>query len=213
MAILFGNLPETGCWKSQPEKFSLPTFNRDHRAVSIKPDFRAGFGGLAGAHLGQHFNVTDKSLKQDLYLPASGFSAEESRRDDSSIIKDHQILRLDQTNQVAELIMCDLAGCGVEMHQSTVAAIRSGILRDQMRRQLKIEFTDFQQIGNRLKKEALLYPSSGCDVIRRWGCSEIQLEHAGPVDKIRAVFIDQQAHVVLAFILAPAHFTFQAVKY
>ena len=213
MAVLFSDLPETRCWKSQPEKLPLPTFNRDHGAVSIKPDFRAGFGGLAGTHLGQYLNITEEPFQQNFYLPAGRFSAEESRRDDTGIVKDHQIRWLNQVDQIAELIVCDLARRGIEMHQSTVAAIRRGILRDQMRRQLKIEFADFQQNGNRLKKEALLYPSSGCDVIRRWGCSEIQLEHAGPVDEIGAVFIDQQTHVVLAFILAPAHFTFQAVKH
>ena len=86
--------------------------------------------------------IVDRVLleQQDLKLPARvRIHAAEAGGDHARVVEHQEIAGLQVLEQVAEPAMLDLAGVTMQNQQTRLVALRRRRLRDQFRRQLKIE--------------------------------------------------------------------------
>jgi hypothetical protein len=83
---------------------------------------------------GQH------TLDQGLDRPATGLAAIQPRLDDARVVEHQQVARVEQRGQVAEAPVHRRRAAAVE--QARGAALRRGVLGDQLRREREIEVVE-----------------------------------------------------------------------
>jgi hypothetical protein len=100
----------------------------------------ARLGRLAGTHVRQHLVVGQHALDQGLDRAAGLLGAVQPCLDDPGVVEDQQITGLEQRGQVAEHAVHGRGATAVE--QARGAALGSGMLGDQLGRQLEVEIAE-----------------------------------------------------------------------
>jgi len=97
----------------------------------------AGGGLFAHLHVCHHLAVAQHALDQQFQLAARGFFAEQARLDHLRIVEHQQVARLQQRGQVAKGAVRRRPGAAIE--QARGAALRCGVLGDELGWQLEVE--------------------------------------------------------------------------
>lgn len=105
-------------------EYETASFLRRMRAAEVREDL-----ALAGHPLEKHLD-----------LPAGALGAEHPRGNYLGIVEDHQVAGLHEIEHIPEMQVLILAGVAVKLQQTAGNAILYGILRDQLMRQIEIEF-------------------------------------------------------------------------
>mgnify|MGYP006189043475 CR=1 FL=1 len=100
----------------------------------------ARLGRFAGTHMRQHLVVGQHALDQGLDRTAGLLGAVQPCLDDPGVVEDQQITGLEQRGQVAEHPVYRHGAAAIE--QARGAALGSGMLGDQLGRQLEVEIAE-----------------------------------------------------------------------
>jgi hypothetical protein len=82
------------------------------------------------------------AYEEDLGGPAAGSPAQKARRKDTAAVDHQQVARVQEVGQVAEPVMAEAAGGAIEDEEPRRIALRQGLLRDELGRQVVVEEAD-----------------------------------------------------------------------
>ena len=119
----------------QREKVRL-AFADDSLDAARQHDLGTGLRRLARPHLGKYPTTGQDALDQDLHLATGRLRAAQPRPDHACVIEYQQVVGTEERRQFGESAILERR---TDHQQPAVTALRSGITRDQLIRQLEIE--------------------------------------------------------------------------